>query len=168
MRVLLAAVGNPLAGDDGAGPAVAAALARRALPPWVRVVDLHTDVLALSSVWRDEREVWLLDAMALGKPPGTVHRAGHEELLAMSREQGHVHALSVPGCLAWLRLAEPRFEGVRFRAWGIEPASVEPGESLSPSVAAAVRRVVREVAEELLRRDGDGTNGTPSPDSSDP
>ena len=157
--------------DDGAGPAVISWILRQertGMEKRLRMETVHTDILAIGRLWKGEEHVWIVDAMARGGKAGEIYRLENHELLDIRQAQRHAHALSLPENLRWLLIARPEMKKIRFRAWGIEPASVEPGESLSPSVAAAVRRVVREVAEELLRRDGDGTNGTPSPDSSDP
>lgn len=144
--VLVVALGNPLMGDDGAGHAVADLLeGRLARQPGVRVERGDTDVLRLPSLWRGEEEVWLVDAVSSGAPPGTVHRLGHEALLAVPQTHRHAHRLSLPECLRWLALAVSEMAQVRYRFWGIEVAAVSPRAGLSPEVAAAAGHVAGEI-----------------------
>ncbi len=163
MSVLVASVGNPHAGDDGAGPAVASRLRDRGLPEGFRVEELHTDVLALAAAWRGEPEVWIVDAFTRGAAPGTVHRLGHEELLALPQRHAHVHALSLPENLRWLLLARPELAAVRFFLWGIEPAVLTAGERLSPPVAAAVEAVAREILDLARARSPRAAGSAPGP-----
>jgi hydrogenase maturation protease len=73
MTVLVAGVGNVFLGDDGFGVEVVNRLARRPLPPDVRIMDvgirgLHLAYELLSGVDR----LILVDAAQRGEPPGTV------------------------------------------------------------------------------------------------
>lgn len=140
-------------GDDGVGYAVADLL-EPALPPetGVRVVRGDTDALRLVSWWRGEAEVWLVDAVRSGAPPGTVHRLTHQELLAVPQGHRDAHRLSLPECLRWLALATPELAGVRYRFWGIEVERIGPAVGLSPAVAAAAAQVAAEVVAEASGR----------------
>jgi len=68
-RILIVGFGNPLAADDGAGPAVVARLLEMNPPAGVRCEDGGSDSLRLPTLWRGEREIWLVDAVARGTPP---------------------------------------------------------------------------------------------------
>ncbi len=149
--ILVVALGNPLVADDGAGPAVLEALAPEALPG-VRIVDGGTDVLTLPGTWQGEPDVWIVDAFRRGAPPGTVHRLDHDALLALPQAHAGAHRLSLPESLRWLRLAYPELAAVRFRLWGIEPASLDLRSELSAPVAAAVAVVAAEIRQAAARR----------------
>lgn len=72
-RVLVAGIGNIFHGDDGFGVAVAQLLARRPLPPSVRVVDFGIRGLDLVYALLDGYEAAILiDAVNRGDPPGTL------------------------------------------------------------------------------------------------
>ena len=60
---LVVGIGNPLRGDDGVGPAVAALLRARA-HPGVQVAEVHADPIALLDLWAGRRRVVLVDACA--------------------------------------------------------------------------------------------------------
>lgn len=148
---LIIAAGNPLAGDDGLGPAVADMLRRVPLPESIRIEDVHTDILALGRLWKNERRVWILDAMARGSEPGTIYRLGHEELLKLKQGHRHAHALSLTENLRWLLIGRPEMRQIRFRAWGVEAEIVGKGDRLNPKVAAAVPLLADEILGELWK-----------------
>lgn len=154
VSVLVLGLGNPLMGDDGFGPAVAGAVREAGLPRGAAVAEAP-DVLQLSRLWRGEAEVWLVDAIAAGDPPGTIHRIGHDELLKLAPRPGSAHHMDLVDALHWLLLGSPVLGGVRFRLWGAEPERVGPWFGLSPRVAAAVPVV----AQEMVRAAELGTPG---------
>ena len=145
VRVLVIAFGNPLVGDDGAGPAVVRALADQPPPAGVRIEDGGTDVLTLPSWWRGESEVWIIDAVRAGAPPGAIHRLDHDTILSLPQTTASLHHLSIPECLRWIVHSFPEMRGVRFRLWGIEPAEVRTGVGLSAPVATAVVEIAAEL-----------------------
>jgi len=146
-RILIVGFGNPLAGDDGAGPAVVARLRGADLPPWARVEDGGSDSLVLPSLHAGEQEIWLVDAIAGGSAPGSIVRLAHDEVLAIPQPHASAHELSLPESLRLLNVTEPRLAAVRYRLWGIEPESVAP---LAP-MCEAVRQAVEAVTREILR-----------------
>jgi hydrogenase maturation protease len=148
--VLIVGFGNTLMGDDGAGPAVIAALAGR-LGARARAVDGGTDSLRLPSLWQGEGEVWLVDAVAAAAAPGTVHRLGHDEVVGIPQRHATAHQLSLPEGLRWLAHAYPELAAVRYRMWGIEVERTALQAGLSPHVVEAVRRVAEEIVAELER-----------------
>lgn len=142
--VLVVGFGSTLMADDGAGPAVVESL-RRATQPGLRAEDGGQDSLRLPSLWRGEPEVWLVDALVRGAPPGTLHVVPHEQLLEIPQRHGTAHQLSLPESLRWLALAWPELASVRYTLFGIEPERLELVQGLSPAVAAAVERLAREL-----------------------
>jgi hydrogenase maturation protease len=154
-RVLVVGFGNTLAGDDGAGLGVAEGLLRRALLEGVRVEIAGSDSLRLPDLWAGESEVWLVDALIRGEPPGTVHRLGHDEVLRVPQRHATVHQLSLPESLRWIALAYPEMSCVRYRLWGIEPAAL----GLTQGLSEPVRRAVEGVIEEILREAGPSASG---------
>jgi hydrogenase maturation protease len=150
-RLLIVGFGNPLAADDGAGPAVVARLLEMSPPAGVRCEDGGSDSLRLPTLWRGEQEVWLVDAVARGTPPGSIHRLDHEGVMSVPQRHATVHHLSLPESLRWIALAYPEMAHVRYRFWGIEVSRVALHAGLSPAVAQAVVEVASEVARDILR-----------------
>jgi len=150
--VLVLGFGNPLVGDDGAGPAVVRQLADQPPPAGIRIEDGGTDVLTLPSWWRGEAEVWIVDAVRAGAAPGAIHRLDHDTILSLPQTTASLHHLSIPECLRWILHAFPEMRAVRFRLWGIEPATVSTSCGLSEPVVQAVGQVASELRAALSAR----------------
>lgn len=78
--MLILGLGNPLYGDDGAGPAVVRALQERALPAEVEVLDGGTAGLGLLEAIAGRRLLVVVDAAEVGRPAGTVVRMSLDEV----------------------------------------------------------------------------------------
>jgi len=115
------------------------------------VADGGTDSSSLPSIWRGELEVWLVDAVRLGASPGTVHRLGHDAILAFPERASYAHRLSLPESLRCLAHAWPEMALIRYRLWGIEPTRLDPGGGLSDEVARAVGVVAAQIRGEARR-----------------
>lgn len=72
--ILVAGIGNIFLGDDAFGVEVVQRLARRDLPPQVRVVDFGIRGFDLAFALMDDYDaVILIDAVPRGEPPGTLY-----------------------------------------------------------------------------------------------
>ena len=144
-------LGNPLMGDDGLGIAALERLrARFVLPAGIELVDGGTWGLNLLPVIEDADGVILIDAIDAGVPPGTPVRLEHAALpryLATKISPHQVDLRDVLG-LAELRGTLP----ADTVAIGLQPQSMEFGDTLSPALAGKLDTVVAAVLEELARR----------------
>ena len=144
MRVIC--VGNPWRGDDGAGLAVAQALAGT-LPSGVELLEREGEPTALIDSWEGAGAVWLVDAVSSGAAAGTIHRldASSSELptnlvRASTHHVGLAEAVELARALGQL----PE----QMVVYGIEGESFTVGGELTESVAAAI-----EPAAEAIRRE---------------
>jgi hydrogenase maturation protease len=149
-RIVVVAVGNPFASDDGVAHRVVAAAAPR-LPDDVVRVAAHGEPARLVEAWSGADTAVVVDAVDGPGPAGDVTVLDGRALPAAGpvRRAHGSHAL---GVVEAVRLAEalgrlPRrvvCVGVTGRRW-------DPGDELSPEVAAAVDAaadaVVRAVAD---------------------
>jgi len=140
-------VGNAACGDDGAGLAVAAALADRALPK-VAILRSDGDGAELMQMWAGAARAYVVDAVRGAGPPGRVHRlaAGSPGLSARlgpgsSHQFGLAEAVELARALGSLP--------AELIVFGIEGRRFAPGTGLSPEVAAAVPRVAWRVLAEI-------------------
>ena len=135
-RVLVAGVGNLFLGDDGFGPEVARRLAGRSLPTGVRVVDYGIRGMHLAyDLLEGYDELVILDAAPRGGRPGdvVVLEVGEGDF-GTGEFDGHgMEPTAVLSSLGSLGGRLPRTYVV-----GCEPADIDEGIGLSPSVAAAV------------------------------
>ena len=142
-RVLVAAVGNVLRGDDGFGPAVAARLPP--LPEGAEVIETGIGGVALlQELLVGCDSLILIDAVDRGAPPGTVFliepevgEAEHVPDLHLANPERVLTMAKALGCLP------PRVLIV-----GCQPAGVdELDERLSPPVERAVEVAAKRVRE---------------------
>ncbi len=148
----LIGVGNHYRSDDAAGLEVARRL-RATNPPGCRILEEGGEPTSLIGAWALVKEALVIDAVASGAPPGTLHRfdasAGP---LPVELFKGSTHSLGVADAVELAR--ELGRLPPRLAVYGIEGESFETGEGLSPAVEATVNALVAELHAEL----GDGPN----------
>ena len=140
--VLVLAVGNQLLSDDGVGMVLLDELARGSWDARVEFVDGGTQGLALLGRLSGRQSLIVLDAMALGSTPGTVHTVRSPSLrqlnptfAASAHESTAIELLRFAALLGEL---PPEVVLI-----GIEPESLTTGIGLSPAVGAAVPDAVK-------------------------
>ncbi len=145
---LIIGLGSPDRGDDAVGPAVAHAVEELNLPG-VRVA-AHEDPTALIHLWTEEDLVVVVDAVMSGAAPGgvMVREAGASSaaLPPSAWEEtgrGGTHAFGLASAIELARTLG-RLPS-RVVVVGIEAASFDHGENLTPTVAAAVPEAVSTV-----------------------
>jgi hydrogenase maturation protease len=141
-RILVAGIGNIFLGDDGFGVEVATRLASRPMPAGVEVADFGIRGVHLAYELLDGvQSLVLIDAMPLGDEPGTLAvlepdvDAFEDDVASLD-----AHRMSPAVVLATLTRLGGRLTSIR--VVGCQPARVEEGMGLSPSVAAAVEPAV--------------------------
>jgi hydrogenase maturation protease len=147
-RVLVAGVGNIFLGDDGFGVEVARRLTEAPLPAGVQVGDYGTSGMHLAYDLAEHgyETTILVDAAPRGETPGTltVLEVRPEDRAGLARTGGPAlfngHGMQPEVVLGVLDMlgAEPG----RILVVACEPATAEPGMSLSDPVAAAVPEAV--------------------------
>ena len=142
-------MGNPWRRDDAAGLAVARRL-RGTLPAGVQVIEREGEPSGLIDAWDGADALWLVDAVSSGAAPGTVRRldASTEELPA-ELFRASTHHLGLAEAVELARALGRLPAQVVF--YGIEGASFDVGEQLTPEVEAAVTRVAELLREEVGR-----------------
>ncbi len=142
MKCLIACLGNPLMGDDGAGVAVAGELAKLGY----EVVVCGSDLSPVMARVEEVNVLIIVDAVNWGAKPGSVLTARLDDL-----EEEPVrasHSLRVSEVIKLMRKAFGH--PLEVYVVGIQPERVEPSTELSPSVRQAVNEAVAKVRE-LLR-----------------
>ncbi len=146
--ILILGLGNPLQGDDGIGCRVAQELEKRELPNDVEVMDGGTPGVGLLNFFEGRKRVIIVDAAEMGIAPGEFRRfTPHEITLTGSQERFSLHRSGVADALALAH--ELKIELPEIIFCGVQPASVEWRDALSPQVQAAVPRVIGAILNEL-------------------
>ena len=143
VETVVLALGNTLLRDDGVGVAILHALEREAAE-WgggAEFVDGGTRGLALLGVLSGRRTAVILDAVALGAAPGTVHVLSADDAIRVrSQRSSTAHEGNAGELLATARLLGDLPQ--RTIIVGIEPEEVRTGVGLSDAVARSVPEAV--------------------------
>lgn len=145
MNVLIG-LGNPFRRDDGVGHIVAEA-ARARVGDDVTVVELDGDPARMIEAWDGAELAVVVDAVASGSAPGTLHRVEDTADLPPGTSNPSSHGLGVTEAVA-LGRALGRCPD-RLVVHGVEVDDTGDGEGLSDVVAAAVPALVDRVVAEL-------------------
>jgi hydrogenase maturation protease len=142
--ILVLGLGNVLLQDDGAGPTLLNLLATSHGPnDLIEFVDGGTQGLALLGYLSDRQAVLLLDAVALGEKPGSVHVREDVEVLNLGSSRARTAHEGNAGEL--LRAAALLGDlPDRVVLVGVEPKNIRTGFGLSPVVQASLPGVLRE------------------------
>lgn len=142
---LILGVGNILLTDEAVGPVVVHRLAAESEGVAdLRFLDGGTLSFTLATPIEECRRLIVVDAAALGEPPGSVRVFEGDAMdHRLRRHAKSVHEVSLADLLDMVRLTErlpPRRALV-----GIEPEVVAWGDRLTPAVEAAVPRAMAAV-----------------------
>jgi hydrogenase maturation protease len=155
--ILVLGIGNTVKGDDGVGIDIVRRLSRWSRNWYGAVEYLEGGIqgIALLGSIAGRYALVILDAVALGAPPGTVHLLQDGEVLALSQHSTSAHEGNVGELLASALLLGELPE--RIFLVGIEPACLQNGIGLSQPVRSAIpealglaRNVVAEALESQL------------------
>jgi len=144
-RVVVVGIGNPLFGDDGAGCALAQALARVPGLDAVQAEDVPESYVAKLADGAPD-VVMLVDAVDLGAPPGSVAVLGPEE---MARYQPSTHRVPLGLIAEFVR----RESGADVLVLGIQPGRVQLCAAMGPEVRRAVESLAALIREWAAARD---------------
>ncbi len=155
VSTVILGVGNLLLSDEGVGLRVVERLVTTyTLPEEVQVLDggtLGLDLLHYleGADGRPVDNLLIVDAVEMGKEPGTLIRMEGDEVPSFLSVKISPHQVGIPDMLfaAKLRDIYPRHVVL----WGIQPGTLDVGLDLSPRVGAQVDVVVAKVLEELSR-----------------
>jgi hydrogenase maturation protease len=158
---LILGLGNVLLTDEAVGPVVVNRLAAE-LPgdPALRLLDGGTLSFTLAVPIGESEHLIVVDAAALGEPPGTVRVFEGEAMdRQLSQHAKSVHEVSLADLMDMARLTDQM--PARRALIGIEPEIVDWGDRLSPTVEAAVPKAIVEVRRLLSEWDAQSRDTDP-------
>lgn len=146
MRVLVLGLGNTLMGDDGVGVRVLEGLGD--LGPEVEIVNGAIGGLSLFDTLKQAARIIVIDAVDMGRPPGTVVRLSADELLKLPA--GPSFSLHEFGLFEVLKLGQSLKEDFgHVIIIGVQPKEVRRSELLSAEVEASVPVILEMVKMEV-------------------
>jgi hydrogenase maturation protease len=146
-HILILGVGNLLLSDEGVGVHIAQRMMTMDWPPEVQVVEGGTDGFGLVNFITEADRMILIDAVKGGGQPGSIYRFEIEDCPPYPDIfKTSVHQISI---LEVINLSSLIGSTPRTTIIGIEPASVEMGMELSPSVEAKLPKVIQMIQAEV-------------------
>ena len=147
-QVLVLGLGNVLLQDEGVGVrALERLVARYDLPDAVRAMDGGTLGLDLLPYLVGVSTLIVIDAVRSGRPAGSLIRLADQAIMPVLALKLSVHQVGLRELLGASQLLGRH--PARVVLWGVEPAHVDWGLSLSTQVEAALDDLVEAVACEL-------------------
>lgn len=145
---LILGIGNPICGDDGAGPRLVELLAECPLPPGVVLQDAGLPGWELPNWLKGWDTVYLVDAVDMGLAAGCWRRFHPQDVkLCLQDENFSLHQ---PDLACGLALAQaldllPK----HLYIYGVQPAQTNPGAPLSPQVNACLAGLADQIILDL-------------------
>lgn len=147
-KTVVLGLGNTLHRDDGAGPqAIRRLCSDPRVPTGVSLVEGGTLGLELLPYVWDCVHLIVIDAVDVGKSPGTLVRMSGEDLNTLPGSS-NVHQLGVSDLLVALRMLAQHQPKVVLL--GVQPESTDWSCELSPCIAARIDSLVEATIRELL------------------
>ena len=140
---VIVGIGNVLKGDDGAGPLVCEQLAGKVCAELIDAGTVPENYIQ-PIIKKAPQNLLIIDAIDFGASPGTISIFEPEQLNSSAFS---THTLS-PRLFADMVCRNIKGGGnVDVYFVGIQPAQTQLGQSISPDVGQAVRRLVRVLTE---------------------
>jgi hydrogenase maturation protease len=142
-------IGNALMTDEGVGVAVVRGLmSSPALSGEVDFVEAGTSLMAVVHAIAGRRKAVLVDCACMDEGPGTIRRFSPD--MVVSRKGLDRLSLHEGDVLEALKLSQRlgEYPG-ELVVYGIQPQSVEPGETLSPALRDRIDEYVTTVSADL-------------------
>lgn len=150
-EVLILGVGNPLMGDDGAGIRAVELLEQANLPDHIQVQEIGTPGWGLGAWFEGQTAVVLIDAVQMGLEPGAWKKIDlSQSRLSLAESVFSLHQVDLAGGL--LLAQELDLLPPSLTLYGIEPADLTPGASLSPQVVSSLPRLVNSIVDDFQRK----------------
>lgn len=147
-HTLVLGIGNILLQDEGVGVRAAEQIQQRyEIPEGVQVLDGGTMGLDLITCLEGVEQLLVIDAVQASVPPGSIIRLVNEEIPAFLGQKISPHQIGLSDILSVARLRDMLPE--RMVLLGIQPASLETGLALSPTIAARLDALVAAAIAEL-------------------
>jgi hydrogenase maturation protease len=150
MSTLVLGIGNLVMSDDGIGVRVIQQLSACFLfPDGVALLDGGTLGLDLLPRLEGVERLLVVDAVDIGKTPGTLARLSGDDVPIVLETKVSPHQMGLKDLLAVAMLQG--FAPLEMVLWGVQPEKIEMGVDLSPAVEGALDALVKNVLLELDR-----------------
>lgn len=147
--IIVVGVGNRLLGDEGIGLHIIDNLSQIPMPSNVDIIDCGCDLLGLMSCLNKPQKIIIVDAIRAGGKPGEIYRFDYSKLATTKDETQSGHQIGTIDVLRLLKSVYPVLADSEITVIGIEPKTLELGNTLSKEVKEKIADVTRLVIEEI-------------------
>ena len=148
MSILVLGIGNLVMSDDGIGVRVIRQLSERfRFPDGVALLDGGTLGLDLLPRLEGVERLLVVDAVDIGKAPGTLTRLSGDDVPVVLETKVSPHQMGLKDLLAVAMLQG--FAPLEMVLWGVQPEKIEMGMDLSSVVEKSLDILVKNVLLEL-------------------
>ena len=141
-------MGNPLMSDEGIGIHVVAWLQQTILADRTDILDLGTSGMRALHELEGRDMVVFVDCALMGTEPGTIRRFTPEDVETKKiQPRLSLHEGDLLNTIALAKRLGTAPE--RIVIFGIEPKTIDPGETLSPALAARLDQYVARIRDEV-------------------
>ncbi len=128
-------IGNVLLQDDGIGVWLTREL--KNMPGDIQVHEIGISVFSLFHIIpQDNARIIFVDALTEGQQPGTIYCFSSDQELIPSTKEKHPISLHQFRLEEVLSLLNQQTRGMKWKIFGVEPASIDYGHGLSPCLQA--------------------------------
>jgi hydrogenase maturation protease len=146
MSALIVCIGNDLAADDGAGPAVFRALEKKTLPAKSRLRLLGVGGMDLLEEFSGEDLLIVVDAVQFGEMPGTIHSLDWDRIPTLGQRPVSGHGIGIREAIEVGRRLYPEKTPKHVHLIGIEGKCFNAlGAGLSVEVTDALDTAVTKI-----------------------
>ena len=146
--ITILGIGNILLSDEGLGVVAVKKFSEEyEYPESVKVMDGGTLGIDLMYFLEGTEKLLVVDAVAGGKPPGTLYKIKNEEVKKYFRNKVSMHELGFQEVMALMELRG--FPIQEIVILGLEPKSFATSLELSPEVEEKIPLLVEEIANQL-------------------
>ena len=144
-KILIIGIGNEFRSDDACG-LIAAKKLKRKMNTSVRIIEHSDDGASLMEEWKDYDDVLIIDAVCLGKKPGTIHAFNaNKEKLPSEKTHHSSHIFGLNDAVETARALNKL--PANLRIYGIEGKSFAAGTAVSSLVQKGIDEVVNKIVE---------------------
>ena len=141
--ILVIGIGNAYRNDDAVGLVVVRLLKENKLS-CTKIIETSADSFDLIDIWKDHRDVILVDAVTSGSKPGTIYRySALTEPIPTFKSFHSTHIFSIAEAIEVGRTLHQLPPNLLL--FGIEGKNFASGTSISPEVENSMPKVVEEI-----------------------
>jgi hydrogenase maturation protease len=145
--ILVIGVGNILFGDEGVGVHVIRAMQKLELPDNIELLDGGTATLSFIDSLSNREKIIIIDAVKGNNKPGTIYRFTPADISVRKDISTSLHQIGIMESLTMFELLGNPLQNIVI--FGIEPAVLDWGMTLSSGVNTVIPKVIEMICKEL-------------------